>query len=59
MVNDNYTCRQTGFGVAAYLCEVYEDLNDHGALRGDALLPLLMGKRDLAGEKRKRESERG
>ena len=37
----------------------YEDLNDHGALRGDALLSLLVGKRDLTGEKRKRESDRG
>ena len=37
----------------------YEDLNDHGALRGDALLSLLVGKRDLTGERRKRESDRG
>ena len=37
----------------------YEDLNDHGQLRGDALLSLLVGKRDLTGEKRKRECDRG
>ena len=37
----------------------YEDLNDHGALRGDALLSLRVGERDLTGEKRKRESDRG
>ena len=37
----------------------YEDLNDHGALRGDALVSLLVGKRDLAGERRKRERDRG
>ena len=37
----------------------YEDLNDHGELRGDALVSLLVGKRDLTGEKRKRERDRG
>ena len=37
----------------------YEDLNDHGELRGDALVSLLVGKRDLTGEKRKRQSDRG
>ena len=37
----------------------YADLNDHGALGGDALLSLLVGKRDLSGQKRKRESDRG
>ena len=37
----------------------YEDLNDHGQLRGDALVSLLVGKRDLTGEKRKRQSDRG
>ena len=28
----------------------YEDLNDHGELRGDALLSLLVGKRDVTGD---------
>ena len=37
----------------------YEDLNDHGELRGDALMSLLVGKRDLTGERRKRERDRG
>ena len=37
----------------------YEDLNDHCALRGDVLVSLLVGKRDLAGERRKRERDRG
>ena len=37
----------------------YEDLNDHGALRGDALVSLLVGKRDLSGERHKRERDRG
>ena len=37
----------------------YEDLNDHGELRGDAVLSLLVGKRDVTGEKRIRERDRG
>ena len=37
----------------------YEDLNDHGELRGDAVVSLLVGKRDLSGEKRIRERDRG
>ncbi len=36
----------------------YEDLNDHGELRGDAVLSLPVGKRDVTGEKRIRERER-
>ena len=37
----------------------YEDLNDHGQLRGDALVSLLVGKNDLTGQRRIRERERG
>lgn len=37
----------------------YEDLNDHDALRADSVLALLVGKRDLIGEKRDRERDRG
>ena len=37
----------------------YEDLNDHSELRGDAVLSLLVGKRDVTGEKRIRERDRG
>ena len=37
----------------------YEDLNVHGELRCDAVLSLLVGKRDVAGEKRIRERDRG
>ena len=37
----------------------YEDLNDHGELRGDALVSLLVGKRDLTGQRRIRERDRG
>ena len=37
----------------------YEDLNDHGELRCDAVLSLLVGKRDVTGEKRIRERDRG
>ena len=36
-----------------------EDLNDHGELRCDAALSLLVGKTDLTGEKRIRERDRG
>ena len=37
----------------------YEDLNDHGDLRGDALVSLLVGKKDLTGQRRIRERDRG
>jgi hypothetical protein len=37
----------------------YEDLNDHDTLRDDALLALAAGKRDLMGERRRRETDRG
>ena len=37
----------------------YEDLNDHGELRCDAVLSLLVGKRDVTGERRIRERDRG
>jgi len=37
----------------------HEDLNDHAELRGDTLLSLLVGKRDVTGDKRIRERHRG
>lgn len=37
----------------------YEDLNDHDVLRADSVLALLVGKRDLTGEARERERDRG
>jgi len=37
----------------------YEDLNDHDVLRVDSALALLVGKRDLTGESRERERDRG
>ena len=37
----------------------YEDLNDHGELRSDALLSLLAGKGDVTGARRKRRRDRG
>ena len=37
----------------------YEDINDHGALRADALPSLLVGKRDVTGDTRIRERHRG
>jgi hypothetical protein len=37
----------------------YEDLNDHDQLRSDPLLALLAGKRDLLGQQRRRERDRG
>jgi hypothetical protein len=37
----------------------YEDLNDHDAVRSDSVLALLVGKRDLTGERRERERDRG
>ena len=41
------------------LCFGNEDLNDHDQLRGDPLLALLCGKRDLEGRDRKNERDRG
>ena len=37
----------------------YEDLNDHGELRCDAVLSLLVGKSDVTDEKRIRERDCG
>ena len=37
----------------------YEDLNDHDALRDDALFSVLVGKADVTGDKRVRERDRG
>jgi len=37
----------------------YEDLNDHDQLRSDPLLALLAGKRDLLGQERQRDRDRG
>jgi len=37
----------------------YEDLNDHDALRADSVLALLVGKRDLTGERRQRARDQG
>ena len=37
----------------------YEDLNDHDVLRSDSLLAMLVGKRDLIGESRVRERDKG
>lgn len=37
----------------------YEDLNDHDQLRGDPLLALAVGKKDITGEHRARERDRG
>ena len=37
----------------------YEDLNDHEVLRGDALLALLSGKRDVEGRERRRARDVG
>lgn len=37
----------------------YEDLNDHDTLRADSTLALLVGKRDLTGEARDRERDKG
>jgi hypothetical protein len=41
------------------LCLGYEDLNDHDTLRGDALLATAVGKRDVTGQSRRREQDRG
>ena len=37
----------------------YEDLNDHGRLRADPLLALLVGKSDITGERRRRKRDEG
>jgi hypothetical protein len=37
----------------------YEDLNAHDVLRADSVLALLVGKRDLTGEDRERERDKG
>ena len=37
----------------------YEDLNDHDALRSDSVLALMVGKRDLTGERRERARDQG
>lgn len=37
----------------------YEDLNDHDVLRKDSVRALLVGKQDLTGAERVRESDRG
>ena len=47
--------RQRVFG----LCLGYEDLNDHDALRGDALLASAVGKKDPLGTTRRRLADRG
>ncbi len=47
--------RQRVYGIALG----YEDLNDHDRLRQDPLLALLSGKRDVEGEHRRREQDRG
>ena len=47
--------KQRGYALALG----YEDLNDHDQLRHDPLLALLAGKRDLNGEDRKLERDRG
>jgi hypothetical protein len=47
--------RQRVYGIALG----YEDLNDHDQLRQDPFLALLAGKRDLQGEHRRREQDRG
>jgi hypothetical protein len=41
------------------LCLRYEDLIDHDLLRGDPLLALLCGKKDLEGKQRRNERDRG
>ena len=37
----------------------YEDLNDHDVLRADSLLALLVGKKDLSGQQRLRDRDKG
>lgn len=41
------------------ICLGYEDLNDHDILRRDPLLAILSGKKDPAGQNRRREQDRG
>ena len=41
------------------ICLGYEDLNDHDALRTDALLAAACGKEDAQGLKRRRPEDRG
>ncbi|MEK6706076.1 MAG: IS1380 family transposase [Bdellovibrionota bacterium] len=41
------------------ICCGYEDLNDHDDLRHDRLLALLVGKADVEGNDRRRESDQG
>ena len=52
-VHELVSQRIFGIGLA------YEDFNDHGKLHGDAVLSLLVGKRDVTGERRIRERDRG
>jgi hypothetical protein len=47
--------RQRVYGIALG----YEDLSDHDELRQDPLLAVLSGKRDVEGEHRRREQDRG
>ncbi len=47
--------RQRIYGIALG----YEDLNDHNDLQRDCLLALALGKEDIEGEQRKRESDKG
>jgi len=41
------------------LCLGYEDLNDHDRLRADPLIAACVGKQDLEGQERRRETDRG
>lgn len=41
------------------LCLGYEDLNDHDDVRRDRLLALVVGKNDVEGNHRRRESDKG
>ena len=52
---DKHRVAQRVYGLALG----YEDLNDHDDLRKDSTLALLVGKRDLTGERRVREQDRG
>ena len=47
--------RQRVYGIALG----YEDLNDHDDLRWDPLLALTVGKQDVEGQNRRRESDKG
>ena len=55
MVGENNRISQRIYGIALG----YEDFNDHGELRDDALLSLLVGKRDITGVNRIRNRDRG